>query len=418
VLGRIKQVVGLVLESNGPQARLGDVCLIEPQLGAAKVRAEVVGFKGSSVMLMPLGEMTGVQSGSLVEATGECLRVPVGPQLLGRTLNGLGEPIDGLGPLSGVSTYPVLASPPNALQRKMIEVPFETGVRAIDGMLTMGVGQRTGIFAGSGVGKSTLLGMIARNGSADVNVIALVGERGREVREFLQNDLGEEGLKRSVVVCATSDEPALVRIKAALTATAIAEYFRDQGLNVMLMMDSVTRFAMAQREVGLAVGEPPSSRGYTPSVFALLPKLMERAGCGPKGAITAVYTVLVDGDDTNEPISDACRAILDGHIVLNRKLTGRGHYPPIDILQSLSRVMPMVTTDAHVKSANDLREMVSAYYDVEDLVSVGAYKPGTQPKSDRAIDRWDAINAFLRQDKGEATHASDTRQALEKLTNG
>jgi flagellum-specific ATP synthase len=290
--------------------------LIEPELGAEKVRAEVVGFKGTSVMLMPLGDMTGVRSGSLVEATGECLRVPVGDALLGRALNGLGEPIDGLGPILSTATYPVLASPPNALQRKMIGEPFETGVRAIDGVLTMGVGQRTGVFAGSGVGKSTLLGMIARNGSADVNVIALVGERGREVREFIQNDLGSEGLKKSVVVCATSDEPALVRIKAALTATAIAESFRDQGLNVMLMMDSVTRFAMAQREVGLAVGEPPSSRGYTPSVFALLPKLMERAGCGPKGAITAIYSVLVDGDDTNEPISDAWWAMLEGEFVL------------------------------------------------------------------------------------------------------
>jgi len=257
--------------------------------------------------------------------------------------------------------------------------------------------------------------MIARNGCADVNVIALVGERGREVREFLENDLGEQGLKKSVVVCATSDEPALVRIKAALTATAIAESFRDQGLNVMLMMDSVTRFAMAQREVGLAVGEPPSSRGYTPSVFALLPKLMERAGCGPKGAITAVYSILVDGDDPNEPIADACRSILDGHIVLSRKLTERGHYPPIDVLQSISRVMPMVTDQDHVKQANDLRGMVAAYYDVEDLVSVGAYKPGSQPRSDRAIDRWDQINAFLRQDKSDATDITDTMTVLTRL---
>lgn len=417
VLGRVKQVVGLVVESNGPQARLGDVCLIEPEPGVTKVRAEVVGFKGSSVMLMPLGEMTGVRAGSLVEATGECLRVPVGNSLLGRVINGLGEPIDDTGPLHGAGHYPVIAPPPNALQRTMIERPFETGVRAIDGVLTMGIGQRMGIFAGSGVGKSTLLGMIARNGSADVNVIALVGERGREVREFIQNDLGPEGLKRSVVVCATSDEPALVRIKAALTATAIAESFRDQGLNVMLMMDSVTRFAMAQREVGLAIGEPPSSRGYTPSVFALLPKLMERAGCGPKGAITAIYSVLVDGDDTSEPIADACRSILDGHIVLSRKLTSRGHYPPIDTLQSLSRVMPMVTSEEHVGRANELRELIAAYDDVEDLVSVGAYKPGSQPKSDRAIDRWDAINAFLRQGRADSTPIDETRQALARLTN-
>ena len=418
VLGRVRQIVGIVLESNGPQSRLGDVCLIETDQGSKKVRAEVVGFKGSSVMLMPLGDMTGVKSGSLVEATGECLRVPIGKCLLGRTLNGLGEPIDDKGALLNDSTYPVLSPPPNALRRTMIQAPFVTGVRAIDGVLTMGVGQRIGIFAGSGVGKSTLLGMIARNGCADVNVIALVGERGREVREFLENDLGEQGLKKSVVVCATSDEPALVRIKAALTATAIAESFRDQGLNVMLMMDSVTRFAMAQREVGLAVGEPPSSRGYTPSVFALLPKLMERAGCGPKGAITAVYSILVDGDDNNEPIADACRSILDGHFVLSRKLTERGHYPPIDVLQSISRVMPMVTDQDHVRSANDLRGMVAAYYDVEDLVSVGAYKPGSQPRSDRALDRWDQINAFLRQDKSEATDVQDTLTVLKRLTDG
>jgi flagellum-specific ATP synthase len=341
VLGRVAQVVGLVLESDGPAAKVGDVCHVVTESGEP-IACEVVGFRGERVLLMPLGEMTGVQAGCLVRSTGKCLRVPVGAGLLGRVLDGLGRPMDGLGPLDSHETYPNIASPPNALERTMIEQPFVTGVRAIDGCLTMGVGQRVGVFAGSGVGKSTLLGMIARHGRADVNVIALVGERGREVREFLKNDLGEEGLARSVVVCATSDEPALVRIKASLTATAIAEWFRDQGQNVMLMMDSVTRFAMAQREVGLAAGEPPSTKGYTPSVFALLPRLMERAGCGRKGAITAVYTVLVEGDDTNEPIADAARAILDGHIVLDRKLTSRGHYPPIDVLQSLSRVMPMV----------------------------------------------------------------------------
>ncbi|MCH8977773.1 MAG: flagellar protein export ATPase FliI [Armatimonadetes bacterium] len=415
-LGRVRQVVGLVVQSNGPPARLGEVCLIKPGPDSDKVRAEVVGFKGDNVMLMPLGEMTGVRAGSLVEATGECLRVPVGDALLGRVLNGLGDPIDDLGPLDTEATYPNIAPPPGALERQMIEHPFETGVRAIDSLLTIGVGQRIGIFSGSGVGKSTLLGMVARNGSADVNVIALVGERGREVQEFIKNDLGEEGMRRSVVVCATSDEPALVRIKAALTATAIAESFRDEGKNVMLMMDSVTRFATAQREVGLSIGEPPSTKGYTPSVFALLPKLMERAGCGPKGAITAIYTILVDGDDTNEPIADATRAILDGHIVLSRKLTNRGHYPPIDVLQSVSRVMPTVTTQEHIERANRFREMVAAYYDVEDLVSVGAYKPGSQPKSDMAIERWDAINAFLRQGRDEATPLADSVQQLEKLT--
>lgn len=298
----------------------------------------------------------------------------------------------------------------------MIQHPFETGVKAIDGALTMGMGQRIGIFAGSGVGKSTLLGMIARQGNADVNVIALIGETGREVREFMENDLGPEGLARSVVVRATSDEPARVRLKAALTATAICEYFRDQGKNVMLMMDSVTRFAMAQREIGLAVGEPPSTKGYTPSVFALLPKLMERAGCGPQGAITAIYTVLVDGDDTNEPISDAARSILDGHVVLSRRLTSKGHYPPIDVQQSLSRVMPMVTTQDHVKAANRLRELIAAYEDVEDLVSIGAYKSGSKPLSDEAIEKWPAINGFLRQDKAQSMGYPDTKNDLINLT--
>lgn len=411
LLGRVIQVVGLVIESNGPVSRIGDVCMVETD-GFGTVPCEVVGFRAERVLMMPLGEMTGIRAGSRVRGTGECLRVPVGPELLGRTLDGLGRPMDDLGPLLTHKTGPSIAAPPNAMQRAMIEKPFSTGVRAIDSMLTMGEGQRVGIFAGSGVGKSTLLGMIARYGRADVNVIALVGERGREVREFISNDLGPEGLARSVVICATSDEPALVRIKAALSATAIAEHFRDQGLNVMLMMDSVTRFAMAQREVGLAVGEPPSTKGYTPSVFALLPKLMERAGCGPKGAITGIYTVLVDGDDTNEPIADAARSILDGHIMLNRKLTSKGHYPPISVMNSLSRVMPMVTHNDHVRWANKLRELIAAYYEVEDLVSVGAYKPGSQPMSDKAITAWPSINALLRQGKEEG---SDYQMTLERL---
>ena len=417
-MGRVREVVGLIAESDGPPSRIGDICLVQPAPHSEGVPCEVVGFRGERVLMMPLGEMTGLKPGSIVRGTGECLRVPVGDGLLGRTLDGLGDPIDQLGPLSTTGTYPNLASPPNALERKMIERPFTTGVRAIDGVLTMGIGQRIGIFAGSGVGKSTLLGMIARNGSADVNVIALVGERGREVREFMQNDLGPEGMARSVVVCATSDEPALVRIKAALTATAIAESFRDQGKNVMLMMDSVTRFAMAQREVGLAVGEPPSTKGYTPSVFALLPKLMERAGCGPRGAITGIYTVLVDGDDTNEPIADATRSILDGHIMLSRNLTSRGHYPPIDVMESLSRVMPMVTDAEHVREANALREMIANYRDVEDLVSVGAYKPGSQAHSDRAIEAWPQINRFLRQDKAQGSEMEQTRAELTEIVNG
>jgi flagellum-specific ATP synthase len=411
VAGRVAEVVGLVIESNGPNSRVGDICMIETGSGDT-VHAEVVGFRDDRTLLMPLGELSGVRAGCVVRATGRCLMVPVGDRLLGRTLDGLGLPMDGLGPLGCCDRYPVIASPPNALERTMIQQPLTTGVRAIDGMLTIGVGQRMGIFAGSGVGKSTLLGMIARNCEADVNVIALVGERGREVREFMENDLGPEGLARSVIVCATSDQPALVRIKAALTATAIAEYFRDQGKSVLLMMDSVTRFAMAQREVGLAVGEPPSTKGYTPSVFALLPKLMERAGNSSKGAITALYTVLVDGDDTNEPIADASRSILDGHIVLNRKLTSRGHYPPIDILQSLSRTMPMVVDQDQIEEAQDMRELVAAYKDVEDLVSIGAYKAGSQPLSDRAIDRWEPINKFLRQDKADGTEFMETRERM------
>jgi flagellum-specific ATP synthase len=422
VSGRVADIVGLVIESNGPNARIGDLCWVETSLKSNSpanpsryeqgVPCEVVGFRGDRALLMPLGELEGIRAGSLVHATGTCLRVPVGIELLGRVLDGLGNPMDSLGPLNTKATYPILAQPPGALERTMISRPLVTGVRAIDGVLTLGEGQRIGIFSGSGVGKSTLLGMIARNCEADVNVIALVGERGREVREFLENDLGEEGRKRSVVVCATSEQPALVRIKAALTATAIAEAFRDQGKSVLLMMDSVTRFAMAQREVGLAVGEPPSTKGYTPSVFAMLPRLMERAGTSSKGAITAIYTVLVEGDDTNEPIADAARGILDGHIILDRKLTSRGHYPPINILSSLSRTMPLVVDEKQVEFARDLRELSAAYRDIEDLVSIGAYKKGTRPATDRALDRRDPIARFLRQRKDENSLWAQTMIAL------
>lgn len=407
VSGRVTQVVGLVIEANGPMVRIGDLCIIHSDTGQ-KIRAEVVGFRGSSVLLMPLAEMIGVRAGCLVSSTGECMKAPFGASLLGRVLDGLGQPMDGLGSINPEGWQSVYAEPPNAMERAMISRPFRTGVRAIDGALTVAEGQRMGIFAGSGVGKSTLLGMIARNCQADVNVIALVGERGREVQEFIKNDLGEEGLRRSVIVCATSEQPALVRLKAALVATAIAEGFRDQGKNVLLMMDSVTRFAMAQREVGLAVGEPPSTKGYTPSVFALLPKLMERAGMGAKGAITALYTVLVEGDDTNEPIADATRSILDGHLVLSRKLTSRGHYPPIDVLQSLSRVMPMVVSESQVKQANSLRELIAAYDDVQDLVSIGAYKTGANALADRAIALQPKINGFLRQAKAEGSNSAET----------
>lgn len=415
-MGRVAQVVGLVIESDGPNAKVGDVCHVETPSG--HVACEVVGFRDERVLLMPLGELTGVRSGVLVRTTGECLRVPVGDELLGRVLDGLGRPMDGQGPLETARLRPVFAPPPGALERQMVSERFVTGVRSIDGLMTLGVGQRVGIMAGSGVGKSTLLGMIARNGSADVNVIALVGERGREVREFIANDLGEDGMRKSVVVCATSDEPALVRIKASLTATAIAEHFRDQGKNVLLMMDSVTRFAMAQREVGLAIGEPPSTKGYTPSVFALLPRLMERTGCGRTGAITAVYTVLVEGDDTNEPIADASRSILDGHIVLDRRLTSRGHYPPINALDSLSRLMPMVTSEQHVRRANLVRELIAAHADIEDLVSVGAYKPGSNALADKALSKADAVSKFLRQDRSERADIDDTTARLAEIADG
>lgn len=418
IYGQVRKVVGLIIESSGPPARIGDICWISNSTTSKSdkenlIRAEVVGFRENSVLLMPIGEMTGVQAGNLVTNTGECLKVPVGEALLGRVLDGLGEAIDRKGHIDTRDVRPVFNVPPHVLQRRFIRTPLTLGVRAIDGMLTCGEGQRVGIFSGSGVGKSTLLAMIARNSSADVNVIALVGERGREVREFIENELGDEGLKKSVVVVATSEQPALVRIKAAFTATAIAEWFREKGKKVVLMMDSITRFAMAQREVGLAIGEPPSTKGYTPSVFALLPRLLERAGNSHHGSITAFYTILVEGDDTNEPIADATRAILDGHIVLDRKLSNRGHYPAIDPLNSLSRVMPSIVSEKHQRAANRFRELYAAYRDVEDLLMIGAYKPGTNPTADCAIERWDKINAFLRQSKTEP--ASDFQNTLANL---
>lgn len=416
--GRVEQVVGLVIESAGPIASIGHLCHIrssDPAGRTLEVPVEVVGFRGSRTLLMPLGDLGGIQAGDLVHGTGEFLQVPVGQELLGRVLDGIGQPIDGK-PMPHIEEkYPTYANPPSPLERRMITRQMKTGVRAIDGMLALGEGQRMGIFAGSGVGKSTLLGMIARNCEADVNVICLVGERGREVREFIENDLGEEGLKRSVIICATGEMPALVRIKAAFTATAIAEGFRDKGLSVMLMMDSVTRFAMAQRELGLAIGEPPSTKGYTPSVFAMLPRLMERAGMGPKGAITALYTVLVEGDDQNDPIADAARGILDGHIVLSRALTSRGHYPPIDVLQSLSRTMPFVVPQERVMQANEIRNCMALYKDVEDLISIGAFKRGTRPDADRAVDSIQDINAFLKQDKAEHSSLEQTEEGIAHL---
>lgn len=416
VCGTVSDVVGLVIESNGPTAAVGDVCLVEADAG--NIPCEVVGFRGDKVLLMPLGELAGVRSGACVRATGQPFRAPTGNALRGRVLDGLGNPIDGLGPLGTRESVSTAAAPPNAMARALISEPLVTGVRAIDGMLTLGRGQRMGIFAGSGVGKSTLLGMIARNCVADINVICLVGERGREVREFIEGDLGPEGLARSIVICATSDQPALIRLRAPFTATAIAESFRDQGRNVLLMMDSVTRFAMAQREVGLAVGEPPSTKGYTPSVFAILPKLMERAGNSSSGSITALYTVLVEGDDTNEPIADVSRSILDGHIVLNRRLTSRGHYPPIDVLQSLSRTMPRVVSAEQLDMARDVRELQAAYSDVEDLVNIGAYKAGANHLADRAIRLKPAVDRFLRQGVAEGEAFDGTVGKLREALSG
>lgn len=414
--GRVSKIVGLTIESLGPAVEIGEICYIYPLKNTKPIKSEVVGFKDEIVLLMPLGNMNGIGPGSKVVATGHALQVNVGEQLLGRILDGLGNPIDGKGPLICKKKYSVDNMPPNPLMRNKVSEPLPLGIKAIDGLLTCGNGQRMGIFAGSGVGKSTLMGMIAKNTKADVNVIALVGERGREVREFIDNDLQEEGLKRSVLVIATSDQPALVRTKAAYIATAIAEYFRDLGKNVMLMMDSLTRFSMAQREVGLAVGEPPVTRGYTPSVFAVLPKLLERAGNSEKGSITALYTVLVDGDDLNEPITDAVRGILDGHIFLSRKLAGKGHYPAIDILDSISRVMPNIVNDRHLEAARIFREYLSIYKEAEDLINIGAYAKGSNKKIDIAIEKIDLFNQLLMQGVDERVSFEDTQRTLENIT--
>lgn len=413
--GHVSQVIGLTIETIGPSVRIGEICKIYTFKDSQPLIAEVVGFKEKKVLMMPLGDMEGIGPGSKVEATGTSLKVKVGSQLLGRVLDGLGNPLDGKPPLQSGTTYQVMGQPINPLERSRILDPLPLGVRAIDGLLTCGNGQRIGIFAGSGVGKSTLLGMIARNTKADVNVIALIGERGREVREFMDNDLQEEGLKRSVVIVATSDQPPLIRMKGALLASAVAEYFRDQGLSVMLMMDSITRFSMAQREIGLAIGEPPVTKGYTPSVFAVLPKLLERSGTSNKGSITGLYTVLVDGDDMNEPIADAVRGILDGHIVLSRKLANRTHYPAIDVLASLSRVMPNITSKEHIHMANEIKEILSTYREAEDLISIGAYARGSNRKIDHAIETIEAINHFLQQDVHESASYEDTLEQMHQL---
>lgn len=414
-IGRVSQVIGLTIEANGPAVKLGELCFIYPLKGNQPIKAEVVGFKDSKVLLMPLGEMDGIGPGSRVVATGDALYVNVGDELLGRVLDGLGNFIDGKSSIPLNKKYPINNQPPDPLKRKKINDVLSLGVKAIDGLLTCGVGQRIGIFAGSGVGKSTLLGMIARNTKADVNVIALIGERGREVREFIENDLQEEGLKRSILVVATSDQPALVRMKGALLATAIAEYFRDKGKNVMLLMDSVTRFSMAQREVGLAVGEPPVTRGYTPSVFAALPKLLERSGNSDKGSITGLYTVLVDGDDLNEPITDAVRGILDGHIVLSRKLANKNHYPAIDILASVSRVMPNIVDEQHKMMSNQLKNLLAVYKEAEDLINIGAYIKGSNKEIDQAVAMIDKINSFLKQNTHDTFDYNDAQQLLVEL---
>lgn len=414
--GLVSQVIGLVIESIGPAAQIGEICEIrQGGRNTPSVKAEVVGFKANRVLLMPLGEMTGIKPGAEVVATGHQQSVIVGEHLLGRILDGLGDPADGKGTLArhGAKHVSINASPPNALTRKRITEPLQLGIRVLDGVLTLGKGQRVGIFAGSGVGKSTILGMIARNTTADINVICLVGERGREVREFIDSDLGEEGLRRSVVVIATSDTPALVRLKAPYVATSIAEYFRNQGKDVMLMMDSVTRFAMAQREVGLAVGEPPATRGYTPSVFALLPKLLERSGTSDRGTITALYSVLVEGDDENEPIADAVRGILDGHIWLSRDLAARNHYPAVDVPRSISRVMPQITSGEQRAAASRLRETLSVYKEAEDLINIGAYVEGSNPRIDEARAYIEPVRAFLKQGVHEKSELPETIQALE-----
>ncbi len=410
--GKVTQVIGLIIESLGPGANLGELCYVFPKTGPGKIRAEVVGFKENKILLMPLGELGGIGPGCEVVATGESFRIGVGPKLLGRILDGLGNPLDGIGPVEATAEYPVDAQPPNPMARKRICEPLSVGVKAIDGILTCGKGQRIGIFAGSGVGKSTLLGMVARNTSADVNVIALIGERGREVRDFIEKDLGPEGLKKSVVIAATSDQPALVRLKGALVATTVAEYFRDLGLNVMLMMDSVTRFAMSQREVGLAVGEPPATRGYTPSVFALLPKLLERSGTSQDGTITGLYTVLVDGDDHNEPVADAVRGILDGHIVLSRDIAMQNHYPAIDVLASVSRVMNDIVEKEHKAAAGELRTILATYRDAKDLIDIGAYVEGSNPKIDYALSKIDVVNSFLKQGVDESITLTDSVDIL------
>ncbi|HAW50343.1 TPA: flagellar protein export ATPase FliI [bacterium] len=413
IKGRVRQVIGLVIESEGPHASLGEICFISS--GNRTIRAEVVGFLDKNLLLMPIGEMEGIRVNDEVVATGKPLMVSVSESLKGRILNGVGEPQDGKGPIVVDALYPILREPPNPLQRPRINEIFSTGIRAIDSCLTVGKGQRFGIFSGSGIGKSTLLGMLARFVKSDINVIALIGERGREVNEFIEKDLQEEGLSRSVIVVATSDQPPLLRLRGAFVATAIAEYFRDLGMDVLLMMDSITRFARAQREVGLSIGEPPATRGFTPSVFAILPRLLERAGTSEKGTITGIYTILVDADDMNEPISDNVRAILDGHVVLSRELAEKNHYPAIDILQSVSRVMIDIVDEEQERASRHIKEILAVIRDAQDLINIGAYVKGSNTKIDYALTKIDEVNNFLIQGIWEKSEYRTTVDSMMKI---
>ncbi len=416
VSGRVTEVIGLVIEGNGPGLPVGGLCSIERRSASGTIEpvdAEVVGFRKNRVLLMPLGEVRGIEPGNRIVVNRTEATVPVGRALLGRVVDGLGQPLDGLGPIGADTHSPLHRDVINPLERPPIRTPLDLGIRSMNALLTCGRGQRLGIFAGSGVGKSSLLGMIARSTEAEVNVIALIGERGREVREFIDKDLGPEGLARSVLVVATSDQPPLVRLRGAHLATAYAEYFRDRGTDVMLMMDSLTRLAMAQREIGLSIGEPPSSRGYTPSVFALLPRVLERAGVTSTGSITGLYTVLVEGDDMNEPIADATRGLLDGHVVLSRALANQGHFPAIDVLSSLSRLMPDVASKAQVESANRVRSWLATIRDAQDLIDIGAYSEGTNPRIDEAVMRREPVAEFLRQPLDEK---ADLEQSATGLT--
>ena len=415
--GKVKRVIGLMIESQGPESSIGDVCWIYVSNKAKqrRIQAEVVGFKEESVILMPYTDIQEIAPGSVVEATKKPLEIKVGTGLIGKVIDSLGNPLDQSLLPKGLMSVPTEQAPPNPLQRPPIMEPIEVGVRAIDSMLTVGKGQRIGIFAGSGVGKSTLLGMVARNTKADINVIALIGERGREVREFVERDLGPEGLANSIVIAATSDQPALMRIKGAYTATAIAEHFRDRGYNVMFMMDSVTRIANAQREIGLAVGEPPATRGYTPSVFAILPKLLERTGTNEHGTITAFYTVLVDGDDMNEPVADTVRGILDGHFILERELANKGQFPALNILKSVSRLMNHLADDEHRRAAERVRDLLSTYMNAEDLINIGAYKRGTSKEIDEAIQFYPKITSLLKQNTTEKISKDESVRSLIRL---